>query len=314
MFADDYHKKGTFASYTFSTVVHVLILILILMWQQHKRKALADYTLTEITMIQEIPDVQRPVALEKPKKMFDFLKQIIPIKQKVQLAVSKPQDIKLDKPKLEMSKPQALSMDKQKLDMKPAMKAIDLENEIGKKAISPAMVKAQVALQKQQQLAQAPANKLDLSNKAPKSSFLPMAGKPSISTDARAPSGLKQSAFKLGQPTPEPKVKSMADESINIPKKQALLIQGDVAGRGILVAKKPSYPRWLQNQGVEAAVTLAFTVMQDGTVKDTVMVERTSGYTELDDLAKEALLQFKFVPIDTAGDQSGYATFRYILE
>lgn len=314
MFADDYHKKGTFGSYTFSVIVHLLIIFLVLSYQHRKNKALADYTLTEITIIQEIPDEQKPVKIEPPKKMFDFLKQVIPIKQKAQIELAKPAEIKLDKPKIEMPKTSALAMDKSKLDIKPAMKAIDLDNEIGKKEISPAMMQAQLALQKQQQLQAAPSTKIDM-NKTSKSSFLPVAGKPVLSMDTTKQTGtLKQSTFKLGQPTPEQKVKSLADENINIPKKQALLIQGDIAGRRIEVAKKPSYPRWAQDQGIEAAVTLFCTVRPDGTVKDNIMVEKTSGYTELDDLAKEALLQFKFEPISTADDQTGYATFRYMLE
>lgn len=315
MFASDYNKKGTAISYTFSTIVHVLILLLILNYQNSKRKALADYTLTEITMIQEIPDEQKPVKIEPPKKMFDFLKQVIPIKQKAQIEVSKPQDIKLDKPKMEMPKMSALQMDKAKLDIKPAMKALDLDNEIGKKSISPAQMQAQLALQQQQKLSAVPQNKLNLTNNAPKSNFLPMAGKPMISADASRSTGvLKQSAFKLGQPTPEPKQKSLADENLNIPKKQALLIQGDIAGRKIQSAKKPGYPRWAQDQGIEAAVTLYFTVSPDGSVKENVMVEKTSGYTELDDQAKEALLQFKFEALSIADDQTGYATFRFMLE
>lgn len=316
MFASDYDKRGVFGSYTFSAVVHILILLLILSYQQHKRNALADYTLTEITMITEMPEEQQPVKIEAPKKMFDFLKQVIPIKQKASIELSKPAEIKLDKPKMEMPKMSALSMDKSKIDMKPAMKAIDLENEVGKKSISPQMMQQQLALQKQQQMAMAPTNKLNLNQNAPKSSFLPMAGKPVINADvSRQTTGvLKQSAFKLGQPTPEKKSQSLADENLNIPKKQALLISGDISGRQIIAAKKPSFPRWAQDQGIEAAVTLFFTVRPDGTVKDNVLVERTSGYTELDDLAKEALLQFKFASISASEDQTGYATFRYMLE
>jgi TonB family protein len=314
MFASDYDRKGTFGSYTFSIIAHLLALLMIMMYQQHQRKALADYTLTEINMIQQVPDEQKPVELEKPKKMFDFLKQLIPIKQTAQLALSKPQELKIEKPKMELSKPQALDMDKTKLDMKPAMKAIDLDNEVGKTKISPAMVQAQIALQKQQQLAQSPINKLNLNNKASSSSFLPMA-RPAISMNSgQMSSGLKQSSFKLGQPTPEQKKSSLLSENVMIEKKQALLIEGDVAGRRLITAKKPSYPRWLQDQGIEAAVTLQFAVTPDGTVKDTIMVEKTSGYTELDDLAKEALLQFKFEALSIGADQSGYATFRFMLE
>jgi TonB family protein len=317
MFASDYNKKGVAGSYFVSITIHLLILLLVLFYQQKQRSKLADYTLTEITMIQEIPDQPKPVQIEKPKSMMDILKQVIPIKQQAQIEIAKPQKLELDKPKIEMKKPEALSLDKTKLqDLKPAAKAIDLDNEIGQKKISPAMVQAQIDLQKKQALASAPSTKIDLGAQSKKSSFLPVANPGgAVSLDSsRVQTGIKQSAFKLGKPTPEPKTKSLASENIVIEKKQALLIQGDIAGRPILVAKKPLYPRWAQEQGLEALVTIYFVVRPDGTVKDNLIVERSSNYPELDQLAKEALLQFKFAPISGSDDQSGYATFRYMLE
>ncbi|MBP7792525.1 MAG: TonB family protein [Candidatus Goldbacteria bacterium] len=319
MFANDFDRGGVTKSYLFSITVHLLIIFLIFFYQQKQKSKLADYTLTEITIIQEIPDQPKPiqpVQIEKPKNMMDVLKQVIPIKQNAQIEIAKPKSLDLEKPKLEMQKPEALSLDKTKLeDLKPAAKAIDLDNEIGQKKISPAMVQAQIDLQKKQSLASAPSTKIDLGTQTKKSSILPAAnpGGISLSSNRETQTGIKQSSFKLGKPTPEPK-KSLATEKIVIEKKQALLIQGDIEGRQILVAKKPSYPRWAQEQGLEATVTIYFVVRPDGTVKDNLIIERSSNYPELDNLAKEALLQFKFAPIPGSDDQSGYATFRFMLE
>ncbi len=315
MFASDSNIGGVAKSYFVSITIHLLIFLLIFLYQQKQRSKLADYTLTEITMIQEIPDQPKPVQIEKPKKMFDILKQVIPIKQQAQIEIAKPQKLELEKPKLEMKKPEALSLDKTKLeDLKPAAKPIDLDNEIGQKKISPAMVQAQIDLQKKQALASAPSTKIDLGAQTKKSSLLPVANPGGVSLDSgKMQTGIKQSAFKLAKPTPEQK-KSLATENIVIEKKQALLIQGDIAGRQIITAKKPVYPRWAQEQGLEAAVTIYFVVRPDGTVKDNLIIERSSNYPELDQLAKEALLQFKFAPISGSDEQSGYATFRYMLE
>lgn len=319
MFASDYNRGGVIKSYVVSITIHLLIFFLIFFYQQKQKSKIAEYKLTEITVIQEIPDQPKPiqpVQIEKPKKIFDILKQVIPIKQQAQIEIAKPQKLELERPKLEMKKPEALSLDRTKLEnLKPAAKPIDLDNEIGQKKISPAMVQAQIDLQKKQALAAIePSRKIDLSAQTRKSSLLPVANPGGISLDSsRMQTGIKQSTFKLGKPTPEPK-KSLANENIVIEKKQALLIQGDIAGRPILVAKKPPYPRWAQEQGLEATVTIYFVVRPDGTVKDNLIIERSSNYPELDQLAKEALLQFKFAPIPGSDDQTGYATFRFMLE
>ena len=96
------------------------------------------------------PDVQKIISavaidileeIKKPKKLFDIFKQVIPIKQKPQVELAKPKKLELEKPKLKLEKPKALTLnkaDKPKLD--PAMKKIDLSNEIGKKKLSAAQV------------------------------------------------------------------------------------------------------------------------------------------------------------------------------
>lgn len=319
MFANDFNKGGVVKSYFVSVTIHLLIFFLVFFYQQRQRSKLVDYKLVEITMIQEIPDQPKPIQIEKPKKMFDILKQVIPIKQKAQIEIAKPKKLEIDKPKLEMNKPKALSLDKTKIEnLKPANKPIDLDNEIGRKKISPAMVQAQIDLQKKQALASAPSIKIDLGAKTKKSGFLPAANPSNVSLDSRKmETGIKQSSLKIDKLTSEKK-KLLASENINIDKKinkkKALIIQGDIAGRKVLVAKKPPYPRWAQEQGLEASVTIYFVVRPDGSVKDNLIIERSSNYPELDQLAKEALLQFKFAPISGSDEQSGYATFRYTLE
>jgi TonB family protein len=316
MFASDYDRKNLGGSFIFTVVLEVAVFLLIFGYS-HKQK-MEDYKLTEITMLEEVPDEKpKPVMeVEKPKKMMDMFKQLIPIKQNNQIELSKPKALDLQKPEMNMNKPQALSLDKSKMDaLKPNMKTLDLDNEIGQKKISPAMVQQQkLAIENQNKLAAAP-SKLNLSSNAPKTnSFLP-SSRPAISAAAmaRGGGGLKTVAPKLEKPTPAPK--KAADENIVIKKDKgtALLITGQLSGRGILKRTSPSYPRWAEEQGIEAQVAVAFTVRADGSVKDNLYIEKTSGYPEIDDIAKEALQQFLFAPLSSSEDQSGTAIFVFKL-
>jgi TonB family protein len=314
MFASDRDAKGVSLSFVFSAVLHVLILLLIIRVQQAKQKELADYKLTEIMMLEQVQDEKKPVEIEKPKKMFDILKQMIPIKQKMELAVEKPKALDLKKPEMNLAKPQALALDKNKMDsLKPALK-LDLDNEIGAKKISPAMVQQQkLALDQERKLAAAPQKmNINMNASTAKNSFLPVA-RPAISTNARSAGGLKPAAVTV-QPTPAPK-KAAAEEKISIaPQKQtALLITGQLSGRSIMRKTSPQYPRWAEEQGIQAQVYIDFTVRADGSVKDSLIVSRTSGYPELDDLAKEALATFIFAPLSSSEDQTGTAVFVYKL-
>lgn len=174
MFASDYDRKNLGGSFIFTVVLEVAVFLLIFGYS-HKQK-MEDYKLTEITMLEEVPDEKpKPVMeVEKPKKMMDMFKQLIPIKQNNQIELSKPKALDLQKPEMNMNKPQALSLDKSKMDaLKPNMKTLDLDNEIGQKKISPAMVQQQkLAIENQNKLAAAP-SKLNLSSNAPKTnSFL----------------------------------------------------------------------------------------------------------------------------------------------
>jgi TonB family protein len=92
-------------------------------------------------------------------------------------------------------------------------------------------------------------------------------------------------------------------------------ISGSVGNRKILSRQLPEYPQWAEEKGIVAAVQIYFTVRPDGTIRSTLRIEKSSGYSELDQLAKEALLKWRFSP-SNANDESvswGEITFRFTL-
>lgn len=99
------------------------------------------------------------------------------------------------------------------------------------------------------------------------------------------------------------------------PDKKSVEITGPVVGRKILASYLPVYPDWAKVKNVEANVIIRFYVAPEGTVREKLYLERTSGYSTLDKLAMDALRKWIFEPIKTgAGDQWGMITFRYLLK
>lgn len=98
-------------------------------------------------------------------------------------------------------------------------------------------------------------------------------------------------------------------------KKSMFTITGPLKDRKIEQQVIPSYPAWAQAKGIEAAVVLQFTVLPDGTVKNTIVVQRTSGYPQLDEEAIKALRKWKFValPDDENREEVGFITFNFSL-
>jgi TonB family protein len=90
---------------------------------------------------------------------------------------------------------------------------------------------------------------------------------------------------------------------------------GPVADRQLLNFVQPRYPDWAKNEGVEATVRIYFVVLENGTLKENVVIQKTSGYQDFDANAVEALRSWRFEPLPTgsAGEQWGEITFRYRL-
>jgi protein TonB len=92
-------------------------------------------------------------------------------------------------------------------------------------------------------------------------------------------------------------------------------ISGPVADRPLLTYRPPAYPEWAQREMVEGSVRLHFNVLPDGTVKENIFVEKTSGFEDFDANAITALSQWKFAPLGrgVVGEQWGSIVFDYKL-
>lgn len=94
-------------------------------------------------------------------------------------------------------------------------------------------------------------------------------------------------------------------------------MEGPLKYRRIKVMQMPPYPRWAEEKGIEATVSFRIWVDVKGKVKDNMYLEKTSGYSDLDAVVKEALLKFNFVPLPAGApeeDEWGVATFKFELK
>jgi len=93
-------------------------------------------------------------------------------------------------------------------------------------------------------------------------------------------------------------------------------ISGSIAGRKIIYGPLPPYPSWAAQRGLEAVMVLRIYVTPEGIVKSNITTFQTSGYPEWDEIVKKTILSWKFEPLPEGTDviQSGYITFRFILE
>ncbi len=97
---------------------------------------------------------------------------------------------------------------------------------------------------------------------------------------------------------------------------QGFEIGGPIGDRKILARRLPEYPDWAEEKGISAIVQIFFTVRPDGSIRTNMRVDRSSGYPELDQLAKEALLKWRFSATRSASDEQtawGVITFRFTL-
>ena len=94
-----------------------------------------------------------------------------------------------------------------------------------------------------------------------------------------------------------------------------ILLEGPAADRPVVASKLPQYPDWARRQAVEAVVTLHFSVLPDGRVREDVQVLKTGGFRDFDERAVAALRQWRFsaLPDGDAGGQWGTITFRFRL-
>jgi TonB family protein len=94
-----------------------------------------------------------------------------------------------------------------------------------------------------------------------------------------------------------------------------MTLAGPVADRTLVRYGKPLYPDRAKREGIEGDVDLYFIVLPDGRVKENVLVQKTSGFEDFDRNAVDALLAWRFEPLDggRTGEQWGSITFEYRL-
>jgi len=86
------------------------------------------------------------------------------------------------------------------------------------------------------------------------------------------------------------------------------------AGRRIKYQEPLEYPDWAKEQGIDAKVTLQFKVLSSGAVDTQIIVKRTAGWRQLDELAIKSLRNFQFEPLPPAAPQVpqwGELTFHF---
>jgi TonB family protein len=93
-------------------------------------------------------------------------------------------------------------------------------------------------------------------------------------------------------------------------------IDGALARRRILKMNLPRYPRWAEEKGIEAQVSVRLAATVQGEIVPDLYILRTSGYPELDQLVLDAVKSIVFAPEpeSNAGHQdSGVVTFNFKL-
>lgn len=101
------------------------------------------------------------------------------------------------------------------------------------------------------------------------------------------------------------------------PRKSGVSITGALSNRKIVEKFMPTFPDWAKQQGVGASISMQFTVMESGIVKENIIVMRTSGSREWDETVKKTLLRWRFVALETGGrrkDQTGIITFQFVVD
>jgi len=94
-----------------------------------------------------------------------------------------------------------------------------------------------------------------------------------------------------------------------------ITISGPLSSRKITYKPTTPYPRWAEERGLTATISVQIAVNPNGTVKDNVFVIKTSGFGSWDRLVIDSVRQWKFATIQGSGIvQTGIITFSFVLE
>jgi len=91
-------------------------------------------------------------------------------------------------------------------------------------------------------------------------------------------------------------------------------VDGPVGNRRILSRFAPTSPDWVATRNLDLTVTVRFQVLPDGSVKAGAVIQKTSGFPDIDTRAIKALSRWRFQPVAAksgAAEVWGRVTFRF---
>lgn len=282
--------------------VHLLMLLWLIFMPKHAQD---DMTITEITWLEplELPSPAPPAVVAKNDKMPE--KQAP--RQKPAIHNSR-EHFKRERPEADVAlEPQTLQAVSDKLNDRLAV----LQRE---KISEPVEIAAQVPASP---IGKSTLAGLSTEPAAPKQLTREKSpGKAPIELN-RTPRNIQQAAT-IMNPLPEREATPTRSKKTETQARKMLAgasLTGPVADRPLIAFKKPDYPEWAKREAVEGSVSIYFVVLPDGSIKENIMVQKTSGFSEFDDNAVKALLTWRFEPIKkgVTGEQWGTITFHYRL-
>jgi TonB family protein len=332
-FAGDFDFGGLSKGGAVSILLHASIMLLIVLATHHQKKS--QVLLTEVTMVDQIIPEPEPEEAPPPpkeiapppeqKNVWDFLKQVIPVKANQPMTSQLPIDLpkKMAKPELS-AMPDALKLgDKKNMDKPMLDKPLDL---VGRKAVAaPAGMDVNPLQMNKKQDSLAMTSQLPSGISLNKSSsWLPQKQAPVMNADAfakranlQARGGGLADMPAIQKPIETKKKAEFDTSSLKIERSgNTFKIFGALQNRQRLGIVLPKYPRWAEEQGLECSVSIHFFVFPNGTVKDNLFVEQSSNYSEMDGLATKALLAFQFAPLppsEKQEEQEGVIVFYFRL-
>lgn len=221
--------------------------------------------------------------------------------------------------------PSQIKKEMSSLDLNPALRL----EEVGKKALPPMAQTSQIALdrakvkEKLVEVSKIPKKEPTFSSEKQArlaEKTLVSSQKPSIAPAiGYAKTGAELKILPQEQSPRQAKLETPAIEKKEIKKleisKEKVKITGPLSSRKIIKSVLPEYPSWAKSKNIEADVAVRFYVSAEGNVLKNLVIERTSGYRELDRLVLEALKNWKFSSMDqNMEDQWGTITFRFRLD
>jgi|UniRef100_A0A7V3RIE5 TonB family protein len=112
------------------------------------------------------------------------------------------------------------------------------------------------------------------------------------------------------------KIEEKVEEKLKIETKgTSISLAGPIAERQILKKMLPQYPAWCLQKGISGVVKIRIEVNPEGSVRENIRVEISSGYPDLDQSVVNAVKAWLFAPLPSNVKQEiqwGIITFKFV--